>query len=122
MAKKKTKGEKLAEAFLENRKMDHLRSYRERGRVFETLTDQELETRWVEVQLAVLGQDDQARLHESNDLSAEYFLRGKEEPVHLVRPALKKAVERIKGFTEKDFQPTVERLDAFIAEMAKPKN
>ena len=116
--------EKLMMAFLDSRHMDQLKSYRERGRRFEALADQQLEAQYVDAHNAFLGDNDLSRIEECNDLTAEYNMRGKEPPAGLLKDALDKASERMKGFDSSKVKPTPDDdLTAFLENyLLSPKN
>lgn len=114
--------DELAKAFLESRNMEHTRSYLERGRSYEELSKQELETKWVAAGNAFIGEDDQGRVSEFRDLDAEYRLRELEAPAHLLKTALDKAAKRFSENTEEYMESAMKRMEGFIDDLGKPKN
>jgi hypothetical protein len=120
---KQSEMEKMMLAFLESRQMDHLKSYRERGRIFEALTDHQLEGQYLDAHNAFLGDSDPSRSRECNDLTSEYGMRGKAPPTELLTQALDKANERLKDFDASKVKSGPDDLMEFLENyLGKPKN
>lgn len=113
---------KLAQAFTKARAMDQLRSYLERGRQYELLSEEELQSRWADAGEAFIGRDDQSRVREFQDLDAEYRAREVASPSHLLKSSIDAAVARIRGYSIEDLEHVQQRLEKFVDDLEKPKN
>jgi hypothetical protein len=121
--KKQSEMQAVMLAFLESRQMDHLKSCRERGRIFESLTDQQLETQYLDAHNAFLGGNDHSRSRECDDLTSEYAMRDKAPPTESLTEALDKAGERLKNFDASKVKSGTDDLVEFLENyLGKPKN
>jgi hypothetical protein len=70
----------------------------------------------------MLGDNDLSRSEESNDLTAEYTIRGKEPPAELLKDALDRATERMKDFDPNKVKlPPDHALNTFLENYSNPK-
>jgi hypothetical protein len=71
---------------------------------------------------AFIGEDNQTQVTRFQDLAAEYRARKENAPAGQLMGAVDKAMVRLEKFTKADFERVKRRLDAFLAEIDKPKN
>jgi hypothetical protein len=113
----------ILEAFMDHQAMEETRSYLERGRRFEGLTDDALSTGWVAAFTAVCAHGDECRETDLDDFGAELGLRKLARPEHLIHPrAMQAAQKRVRDSQHEALGPVTEAIGRFMATMDQPKN
>jgi len=114
--------DKIADSFVQASEMEAYRSYIERGRTFRYLPAAQLEAEYLKAGNAFIREDDRTQFTRFQYLSAEYRARKENAPTSQLMGAGDKAMVRVEKFTKNDFERVKRRLDAFLAEIDKPKN
>jgi hypothetical protein len=118
----------LTEAYIADRRMEHIRDYAVRGRPLAGLSAESLTARWVETYRAVNALEDEDREGELIDLRSEFDLRGIEPPMHLVAAESALVGERLKRQVSEgaadpvEVEQTEAKLADLYARLQGPKN